>query len=394
MSFVSVVSTLSFTVLCLILYSISVRRFQNLDPLDREDNSHEESVQDDLLASLNQTISDSFMEMNAGYLQVSRRLETHKMKAQILNHELRARIEELEAMVLAQRHHTQQAMEVQNELMNRIERLEIRQQELSDQAEAAREEMLHFHQDFFEKASRTFYRSNELARSMVEIQDAYADHGSLANVQLELDTVRQKFLEIGETIDELSRKQDEKERLLQRVQEVDRTARKIASAARRVHSTKKCPKVTPVKEMSLATYDAVLSKSLSEERERLNLLTKAIVCPLNPLSELCFSDIQRHVHRLIDYAQRSAGTKVVSARTSPTFRYAEASSPFLSLVMNVADMLRLSTDGNVGPEIALSRDNSLGNCWPMAGHIGNLTIQLHTSIHIHSISIDHISRYS
>ena len=391
LTFTSVASTLSFSVLCLILYSISVRRFQNFDPAEHHDIVQEESIQQNLLTSMNKTITDHLIEMNAEYLQVNNRFETHKMKTRVLDRELRTRIKELEAMVHMQRKQTQQAIDAQSELMRRIEWLEIRQQELFGAVEATKQEMVVFQRDFSEKVAGTFHRNNELARSMIEIQNAYAEQVSLQLTRLELEGVKQKFLDMEGTIRELSRQQGDKERLLQRVQEVDRTARRIAESARRMRA-RKCPANSPLKEMSLATYESVLSNSLHEERARLNLMVKAIVCPLNPLSELCFSDIQRHVHRLIDYAQRSAGTKVVAARTSPTFRYAEAASPLLSLAMNVADMLRLNVDGSVGPEIALSRDNSLGNCWPMAGNEGNLTIQLHTLIHIHSVSIDHISR--
>lgn len=315
------------------------------------------------------------------------------MKSRVIDQELRSRVEELEAKLNEQRMRTDQAIAIHSELAHRIEILEMKQHELFASVNSVRDEMTVFKQSFHEEMSRALLENEDMVQTMVQIRDAYQDNAYLVRAVEELNEVRLKVNSLESALGEVSRMKVDAEELRQKAIEIDLTARRIHQVAQRVGSRKCSPK-SPVSPVSTEHLEAMLARSLEEERARLNLRMKSIVCPLNPLSELCFSDIQRHVHRLIDYAQRSAGTQVVASRTSPSFRYTEASSSLISSVMNIADMLHINLDGSVGPEIALSRDNSLGNCWPMSGSEGNLTIQLHTPIYIHSISIDHISRYS
>jgi SUN domain-containing protein 1/2 len=53
----------------------------------------------------------------------------------------------------------------------------------------------------------------------------------------------------------------------------------------------------------------------------------------------------------------------------------------------------LGIDRSTGvPEDAISRDVSLGSCWPMDGQRGYITILLQQEIMVESISIQHVSR--
>lgn len=122
-----------------------------------------------------------------------------------------------------------------------------------------------------------------------------------------------------------------------------------------------------------------------------------------------------------DYAMRSGGAHIVHRNTSMTYLHPEMSfkhvsnllldhsginkrnntlNNFLTKVVGSFSFLDIPTIHHLfgldyigSPEDAISSDMSLGSCWAMAGTKGFITIKLARPIIIHSISIDHVSRF-
>lgn len=88
---------------------------------------------------------------------------------------------------------------------------------------------------------------------------------------------------------------------------------------------------------------------------------------------------------LADYALASAGTRVITAETSPTFYASSLSSSALGLHPH----LGLGLFG-AAPEDALTPTLTPGSCWPLQGDAGNLTVQFLHPIIISAITLDHI----
>ncbi|WFD30627.1 hypothetical protein MSPP1_001648 [Malassezia sp. CBS 17886] len=102
-----------------------------------------------------------------------------------------------------------------------------------------------------------------------------------------------------------------------------------------------------------------------------------------------------------DFAQYSAGGRVVPALTSPTHELRLGGRDVLSVRSVLGSILPLPqwTGSNAGagytvrgraPVVALHHDNAPGMCWPFSGTHGQLGIQLVRKIHVAAITIDHI----
>jgi len=117
----------------------------------------------------------------------------------------------------------------------------------------------------------------------------------------------------------------------------------------------------------------------------------------------------------VDFALPSAGAVIIHRNTSQTFvppnwRLQNVVEHILSsygVSKGFVDLLPLANaekhflqltsllgiDRSTGvPEDAISRDVSLGSCWPMDGQRGYITILLQQEIMVESISIQHVSR--
>ncbi|WFD35862.1 hypothetical protein MCUN1_002730 [Malassezia cuniculi] len=100
-----------------------------------------------------------------------------------------------------------------------------------------------------------------------------------------------------------------------------------------------------------------------------------------------------------DYAQYSAGARVVPSLTSATHEIFTGSYNFVNVLASVIPLPQLSAIANSAntvrgrvPVVALHQDTSPGMCWPFSGTHGELGIRLVRRIHITAITIDHVPR--
>lgn len=94
----------------------------------------------------------------------------------------------------------------------------------------------------------------------------------------------------------------------------------------------------------------------------------------------------------VDYAMGPAGAKVLKTLTSETYtpKFPQSSYSYLEVLKNFA---RPSGRQSVNDSpTAISPDSSLGQCWPMAGSKGRLTVQLSETVRVASVSLEHASR--
>lgn len=95
------------------------------------------------------------------------------------------------------------------------------------------------------------------------------------------------------------------------------------------------------------------------------------------------------------------GAKVVHELTSPSYLTCEAAeSPNLlvrlsSAVMSATGLGSLNSahDSNqAAPEMILSPDSSLGQCWAMNGTSGRVTLRLYTPVRVTAFSVEHLPK--
>lgn len=103
-----------------------------------------------------------------------------------------------------------------------------------------------------------------------------------------------------------------------------------------------------------------------------------------------------------DYAQYSAGARVIPSLTSPTHEVRVQGANVHSLSSMLAHMLPLPVSWRYRsasdsytvrgrmPVVALHHDTSPGMCWPFSGSHGQLGIQLVRRVHIQAITLDHV----
>ncbi|KAI3618393.1 hypothetical protein CBS9595_002756 [Malassezia furfur] len=99
-----------------------------------------------------------------------------------------------------------------------------------------------------------------------------------------------------------------------------------------------------------------------------------------------------------DYAQYSAGARVVPSLTSPTHEVRLGGRnvhSVWSVVQALVPLPQLGTPSTYAargrmPAVALHHDNAPGMCWPFSGSHGQLGIQLVRAIHVEAITIDHV----
>ena len=99
-----------------------------------------------------------------------------------------------------------------------------------------------------------------------------------------------------------------------------------------------------------------------------------------------------------DYAQYSAGGRVIPSLTSPTHEMRLGGSHAPSVWSLLHTLVPLPGWGATGPPtvrgrmpaVALHHDNSPGMCWPFSGTHGQLGIQLVRKIHVEAITVDHL----
>lgn len=99
-----------------------------------------------------------------------------------------------------------------------------------------------------------------------------------------------------------------------------------------------------------------------------------------------------------DYAQYSAGARVVPGLTSPTHEVRLGGRnvhSVWSVVQALVPLPQLGTPSTYAargrmPAVALHHDNAPGMCWPFSGSHGQLGIQLVRAIHVEAITIDHV----
>lgn len=82
-----------------------------------------------------------------------------------------------------------------------------------------------------------------------------------------------------------------------------------------------------------------------------------------------------HDVMLPDYALATTGGRVIASLTSPTFGGATPDQSRGKLLRS--------------PLAALTTDISPGNCWPMAGSLGQMGVQLSRTIHLTSFTVNH-----
>lgn len=211
--------------------------------------------------------------------------------------------------------------------------------------------------------------------------------GELHAVRESARSVSAQAVEAGERRRAVSGERDQSEALAEQARLL---GARVQALGAQVSELLTCRGAPPRADYNYTLVMERLMPAWEEERARTEALLRGVVCPLDPLHELCFSEQQLRVRRLVDYAQRSAGAVVVHAQTAPTFR-ASLATPLLSSVIALAESLQIRVDGAAAPEVALSRDSSLGNCWPMKGSAGNLTVRLQYPVRVTSVSLDHIS---
>lgn len=115
-------------------------------------------------------------------------------------------------------------------------------------------------------------------------------------------------------------------------------------------------------------------------------------------------------HYAVDYALHSSGALVLNNMTSAT--YFPPQMHLSSIVKQSMSSMGLQGAAEYVPEVtgeqlmdglglrlgrgrpedALTEDLSLGACWPMAGHRGNLTVRLLHPVTLTAISIDHVAK--
>ena len=100
-----------------------------------------------------------------------------------------------------------------------------------------------------------------------------------------------------------------------------------------------------------------------------------------------------------DYAQYSAGARVVPSLTSPTHEIEIGTPNFVGMLARFIPLPPLSAMSDSSktvrgrmPVVALHQDTSPGMCWPFFGSHGQIGIRLVRRIHITAITIDHVSR--
>lgn len=101
-----------------------------------------------------------------------------------------------------------------------------------------------------------------------------------------------------------------------------------------------------------------------------------------------------------DYAQYSAGGRVIPALTSPTHELRLGGENVQSVLSMLQSLLPIPAwpgqkSGSYAvrgrmPVVALHHDNSPGMCWPFSGTHGQLGIQLVRKVRVSSITIDHL----
>jgi len=99
-----------------------------------------------------------------------------------------------------------------------------------------------------------------------------------------------------------------------------------------------------------------------------------------------------------DYAASDAGSSIVYAMTSDTYTPAPLQDPHTALE-KLASYIPSFIPHSLGllatvpsPEqIASSTALHLGSCWPMKGSHGQVTIRFRQPIHIHSVTVEHVS---
>jgi hypothetical protein len=289
--------------------------------------------------------------------------------------------------------------EIQAQRLVKMEQIHIRQQLLINTLLTVREERDQYYAElnkeigeqatFRHQISDVYY--SQVEKNMIFSQDLNETRAAILRLEQRLPDVKRREERLSRLADDVSN-----------LSAMSMTMKQQSDSISSFISTYERPVCQPIRNITnIVTvreeidYDLLIDNFLlptwEEEKLKTSRLVKSIICPLNPMVEYCFSDLQKHVHKLIDYAQRSAGAQVIQSLTSPTFKHTDSSSVLLSSVSGIADLLQIKMDNSVAPEVALSRDNSLGNCWPMSGSHGNFTVKLPQPVVISSVSIDHIS---
>ena len=204
--------------------------------------------------------------------------------------------------------------------------------------------------------------------STLKLYSADVDDNELDELKLKINGLHMRLdsfqntseSRIGKIFDSITRISHSTEQSSVKVQELTALVESHVSKAVSIRPVV----VLPPNNLSL-TVDTFLLPLWEQEKTYLHRIFRSLVCPFNPLHDFCLSDEQKRVRHLVNYADRTEGAEVVHTMTSPSFKHSSYS--FLDSFVNVAAMLSLTEEAaSLPPEVALSGDNSLGNCWPMA----------------------------
>jgi hypothetical protein len=153
--------------------------------------------------------------------------------------------------------------------------------------------------------------------------------------------------------------------------------------------------LTPIDTKTTAALDdATLARSAADEALRLARAVPATSAPVANSGAPGGVDeaaVRRLVEQyvfgdtvgLADWALNQAGAVVLPQTSAPFY------TPISERTM--ADFLALRRAVAMPPEVALSPDNTVGNCYAFAGVQGRFAVRLAAPVHVSAISIDHVA---
>lgn len=198
-----------------------------------------------------------------------------------------------------------------------------------------------------------------------------------------------------------------------RIKDVEETVSEILDETESLTTPVSCPdppSLRPIQAVDNSTVYLIIDsiiKNLTLEKEEKKKSSQKQRAEHSPAT-------RRNTVPSLDFALRSAGSKIVSEMTSVSYfhpilrvdeqikRYIQSWGPPYDVLTRVVppvsgrsfiDFFHLENLLNLGtPDDAISLDTSVGQCWPLQGSCGNFTVQLFRPVEVASISIDHISR--
>ena len=248
--------------------------------------------------------------------------------------------------------------------------------------------------DILEQSERLSDKVNSIRKQKAEIsnnEESSVRTNRLMNLEVMFKNIANKKTELLDTlskIEEYSKKNFEliyqgiQQDVATRLHNPRKNHMDHKSASKKIKRNSNKYEKRYHKMMSTIKIESIVKRVLAEERKT---ITNSKNCLRDDeyMMYKYYKDILDSNYRP-DFALKNAGAKVVTNLTSTTFFGRKSMN---SLIMSAAGLNAEAA----APESALSADNSMGNCWPMAGSKGDLTVQLLVPIIVDSISVDHIS---